>query len=151
MYLAITLGIVNKYWVEMTSCKVLWNETFYEIEKFLELSLSLKSINKVLGQASHYRFFVFSRKKIIWHQQILEILLCNIFPSSLFVPCWHIGPLNLSVEGVCSAEKSANIKNQHLFFSFQWACHETCSSWLFPTQQNGLELYQLGKCVFRKE
>ena len=69
-----------------------------------------------------------------------QLCLVSISPTLLGVHlpnsawCWHLGSLNLTLQGACISEKSANTKNQGVFSSFQAAGNETFPSihWLFP-------------------
>ena len=138
-----------------------WNSLWDGRKKCLVLSL-LKSMNKVLRQGGHYRFFrfLFLGKKLDVAPNNSGEFIVHIFshlPNSAWCPspqfclvsisptllgvhlpnsawCWHLGSLNLTLQGACISEKSANTKNQGVFSSFQAAGNETFPSihWLFP-------------------
>lgn len=146
MYLHSPHVLVNNHQVGITSCKIcaMKHSMGWKKKKCLVFSL-LKSMSKVLRQGGHYSLFHFPflKKNWMWHQTTPESLLCAFLPISptllrVHLPnsawCWHLGSLNLTLQGAYISEKSANTKNQGVFSSFQAAGNETFPNihWLFP-------------------
>ena len=146
--------LVNNHQVRMTSCRICAMKQSMGWKKKMSSALLTQEHEQGLEtrrSLSLFSFPFFRKKTGCGTKQLRRVYCAHFFPSpqlclvsispillGVHLPnsawCWHLGSLNLTLQGACISEKSANTKNQGVFSSFQAAGNETFPSihWLFP-------------------